>query len=154
MRFAAENPYLYRKKGETMDRVFHARMGAARYLALLMFTFMLVYCLWVKYILIAVLWGILLLHFIEKIIHTTYTLTTDGQLIIYEGRFSRRRERSLAEIVSVECRSSMQVGGRALVHYVLVVYKDGKHDALQPTNEKEFVRILEKRRKELDKTNG
>ena len=142
-----------------MDRVFHARVGAARYLALLMFTFMLVYCLWVKYILIAVLWGILLLgilllHFIEKIIHTTYTLTTDGQLIIYEGRFSRRRERSLAEIVSVECRSSMQVGGRALVHYVLVVYKDGKHDALQPTNEKEFVRILEKRRKELDKTNG
>lgn len=116
-----------------MDRVFHARVGAARYLALLMFTFMLVYCLWVKYILIAVLWGILLLHFIEKIIHTTYTLTTDGQLIIYEGRFSRRRERSLAEIVSVECRSSMQVGGRALVHYVLVVYKDGKHDALQPT---------------------
>ena len=78
-----------------MDRVFHARVGAARYLALLMFTFMLVYCLWVKYILIAVLWGILLLHFIEKIIHTTYTLTT-----------------------------------------------------------KEFVRILEKRRKELDKTNG
>ena len=66
-----------------MDRVFHARVGAARYLALLMFTFMLVYCLWVKYILIAVLWGILLLHFIEKIIHTTYTLTTDGQLIIY-----------------------------------------------------------------------
>ena len=119
-----------------------------------MFTFMLVYCLWVKYILIAVLWGILLLHFIEKIIHTTYTLTTDGQLIIYEGRFSRKRERSLAEIVSVDCRSSMQVGGRALVHYVLVVYKDGKHDALQPTNEKEFVRILEKRRKELDKTNG
>lgn len=49
-----------------MDRVFHARVGAARYLALLMFTFMLVYCLWVKYILIAVLWGILLLHFIEK----------------------------------------------------------------------------------------
>lgn len=54
------------KKEETMDRVFHARVGAARYLALLMFTFMLVYCLWVKYILIAVLWGILLLHFIEK----------------------------------------------------------------------------------------
>lgn len=92
--------------------------------------------------------------FHRKIIHTTYTLTTDGQLIIYEGRFSRRRERSLVEIVSVECRSSMQVGGRALVHYVLVVYQDGKHDAFQPTNEEEFVRILEKRRKELDKTNG
>lgn len=66
VRFTTENPYLYRKKEETMDRVFHARVGAARYLALLMFTFMLVYCLWVKYILIAVLWGILLLHFIEK----------------------------------------------------------------------------------------
>lgn len=148
MRFAAENPYLYRKKEETMDRVFHARVGAARYLALLMFTFMLVYCLWVKYILIAVLWGILLLHFIEKIIHTTYTLTADGRLVVYEGRFSRRRERSLAEVVSVERRSSMQVAGRALVRYVLVVYKDGRHDALQPVNEAEFVRVLEKRKRE------
>ena len=132
-----------------MDRVFHARMGAARYLALLMFTFMLVYCLWVKYVLIAVLWGILLLHFIEKIIHTTYTLTADGRLVVYEGRFSRRRERSLAEVVSVERRSSMQVAGRALVRYVLVVYKDGKHDALQPVNEEEFIRVLEKRKREM-----
>lgn len=132
-----------------MDRVFHARVGAARYLALLMFTFMLVYCLWVKYILIAVLWGILLLHFIEKIIHTTYTLTADGRLVVYEGRFSRRRERSLAEVVSVERRSSMQVAGRALVRYVLVVYKDGKHDALQPVNEEEFIRVLEKRKREM-----
>lgn len=131
-----------------MDRVFHARVGAARYLALLMFTFMLVYCLWVKYILIAVLWGILLLHFIEKIIHTTYTLTADGRLVVYEGRFSRRRERSLAEVVSVERRSSMQVAGRALVRYVLVVYKDGRHDALQPVNEEEFIRALGKRRRE------
>ena len=103
-----------------MDRVFHARVGAARYLALLMFTFMLVYCLWVKYVLIAVLWGILLLHFIEKIIHTTYTLTADGRLVVYEGRFSRRRERSLAEVVS----------------------------ALQPVNEEEFIRALEKRKQE------
>ena len=82
-----------------MDRVFHARIATGRYLALLLFTFMLVYCLWVKYILIAVLWGILLLHFIEKIIHTTYTLTTDGRLLIYEGRFSRLRERPLSEVV-------------------------------------------------------
>lgn len=148
VRFAAENPYLYRKKGETMDRVFHARVGAVRYLALLMFTFMLVYCLWVKYILIAVLWSILLLHFIERIIHTTYTLTADGRLVVYEGRFSRRHERSLAEVVSVERRSSMQVAGRALVRYVLVVYKDGRHDALQPVNEAEFVRVLEKRKRE------
>ena len=88
-------------------------------------------------------------HFIEKIIHTTYTLTADGRLVVYEGRFSRRRERSLAEVVSVERRSSMQVAGRALVRYVLVVYKDGKHDALQPVNEEEFIRALEKRKREM-----
>ncbi len=136
------------KNKETMDRVFHARIATGRYLALLLFTFMLVYCLWVKYILIAVLWGILLLHFIEKIIHTTYTLTTDGRLLIYEGRFSRLRERPLSEVVSVERRSSMQVAGCALVRYVLITYRDGKHDALQPTDEEEFIRVLEKRRRE------
>ena len=42
----------------------------------------------------------------------------------------------------------MQVAGRALVHYVLVIYQDGKHDALQPVNEAEFVRVLEKRKRE------
>lgn len=149
VRFAVENPYLYRKKREMTDRVFHARIGAAQYLALFLFTFMLVYCLWVKYILIAVLWSILLFHFIEKIIHTTYTLTADGRLLIYKGRFSRSRERPLAEVMSVERCSSMRMAGRVLVHYVRVYYKDGRHDVLWPANEEDFVRLLEKRRNEL-----
>ena len=43
VRFATENPYLYGKKGETMDRVFHARVGAARYLPITRFK----RCIWI-----------------------------------------------------------------------------------------------------------
>ena len=80
-----------------------------------------------------------------RLIHTTYTLTVDGRLRIDRGRFSRRRERPLSDIVSVERASSMRVAGHALVSYVLVCYKDGKQDALQPVKEEEFIRSLTKR---------
>ena len=69
----------------------------------------------------------------------------DGRLRIDRGRFSRRRERPLSDIVSVERASSMRVAGHALVSYVLVCYKDGKQDALQPVKEEEFIRSLTKR---------
>lgn len=152
VRFAAGNPYLYRKKEENMmDRVFHARIAAVQYLALILFSSMLFYCFWMKYIGLVLLWAILLLRFIEKIIHTTYTLTADGRLLIYPGRFARSRERQLADVVSVEQRSSMQIAGRALTRYVLVSYKDGSYDALQPVNEDEFVQALMKRREGADK---
>lgn len=144
VRFPAENTYLYRKK-ETMDRVFHARIATAQYLALLLFAFVLVYCLWVKYIGIALLWAILLLRFIEKVIHTTYTVTTDGRLLLDYGRFSRGREIPLSDITGVERMSSMRVGRFCAVRYVLVRYGQGKTVSLLPQNEESFVRTLEAR---------
>ena len=140
-----------KKEENMMDRVFHARIAVVQYLALILFSSMLFYCFWMKYIGLVLLWAILLLRFIEKIIHTTYTLTADGRLLVYPGRFARSRERQLADVVSVEQRSSMQIAGRALTRYVLVSYKDGSYDALQPVNEDEFVQALLKRKQGADK---
>ena len=128
-----------------MDRTFHARLLPGQCLMLLLIGFLAVWCLWEKRPVLAAVWCVWLVFLIERLIHTTYTLTADGFLLIDRGRFSRRRERPLSDIVGVERASSMQVAGRALVRYVLVRYADGKFDALSPANEDEFVRALEKR---------
>ncbi len=128
-----------------MDRTFHARLLPGQCLMLLLIGFLAVWCLWEKRPVLAAVWCVWLVFLIERLIHTAYTLTADGFLLIDRGRFSRRRERPLSDIVGVERASSMQVAGRALVRYVLVRYADGKFDALSPANEDEFVRALEKR---------
>ncbi len=128
-----------------MNRIFHARIVPGQYLFLLLVAALAFWALWEKNILLAAACMLWLVFLIERLIHTTYTLTTGGTLLIDRGRFSRRRERPLSDIVSVERASSMQVAGHALVRYVLVHYKDGKYDALQPVKEEEFIRLLTKR---------
>ena len=139
-----QNPYLCAKI-ITMNRIFHARIVPGQYLFLLLVAALAFWSLWEKNILLAAACMLWLVFLIERLIHTTYTLTVEGTLRIDRGRFNRRRERPLSDIVSVERASSMQVAGRALVRYVLVHYKDGKYDALMPVKEEEFIRQLIKR---------
>ena len=66
-----------------MNRIFHARIAAGQYLFVALAGVIAVYGLWEKQILIAVLFMLLLVVSIEKLIHTTYTVTADGY---YVGR--------------------------------------------------------------------
>ena len=125
-----------------MNRIFHARIAAGQYLFVALAGAIAVYGLWEKQILIAVLFMLLLVVSIEKLIHTTYT---DNRLLLFFGRFSRGKEILLKDITSVERASSMQIGGFAVMRYVLVRYGEGKCAALLPVKEEEFIRLLEQR---------
>lgn len=131
-----------------MNRIFHARIVPGQYLFLLLMAVLAFWSLWEKNILLAAACMLWLVFLIERLIHTTYTLTADGFLLIDRGRFSRRRKRPYADIVSVSRASSMQVAGHAVVRYVLVRYKDGAYDALLPVKEEEFIRQLTRRMEE------
>ena len=102
-----------------MNRIFHARIAAGQYLFVALAGAIAVYGLWEKQILIAVLFMLLLVVSIEKLIHTTYTVTADNKLLLFFGRFSRGKEILLKDITSVERTSSMQIGGFAVMRYVL-----------------------------------
>ncbi|WP_018665679.1 PH domain-containing protein [Bacteroides gallinarum] len=130
-----------------MNRIFHARIAAGQYLFVVLAGAMAVYGLWEKHILVAVLFMLLLVVSIEKLIHTTYTVTTDDRLLLSFGRFSRGREILLKDITSVERTSSMQIGKFAVMRYVLVRYGKDKCAALLPVKEEEFIRLLEERRR-------
>lgn len=129
-----------------MNRIFHARIAVGQYLFLALIGILTIFMLWDKYPLPAALCMLWLVITIEKLIHTTYTVTPDGKLILFFGRFSRGKEIPLKDIISVERASSMRVGRFAVMRYVLVKYgQNEKCAALLPVKEEEFIRLLEER---------
>lgn len=128
-----------------MNRIFHARIAAGHCLFVVLSGAIAVYSLWEKNILVALLFMLLLVAVIEKLIHTTYTVTADGRLLLYFGRFSREKEIRLDDIIAVERASSMRIGRFAVMRYVLVRYGEDRCVALLPVKEQEFVRLLEQR---------
>lgn len=145
-----ENIYLSGKNPAVgMDRIFHARIFPAQILWVALVAFLAVWALWQKHPVLAAVFMLCLVFSIERLIHTVYTVTADGRLVVYRGRFSRSSERCIADIASVGRATSVRVGGRTLFTYVLLVYKDGRYEALQPVKEEEFISLLERRIRDL-----
>lgn len=129
-----------------MNRIFHARIATGQYLFLLIATVVTIHQMWVKHVLIALLFMLLLIVVIERLIHTTYTITSDGRLVLHYGRFSRSKEIALKDITDVRRASGMRVGGFAVMRHVLVSYGDkGKCVMLLPVKEDEFIKMLQRR---------
>lgn len=128
-----------------MNRIFHARIAWYQYLVLTLFTINGVAALWSKYIILAVLLLLFVIVLIEQIIHTSYTVTTDGTLEVYRGRFSRKKIIPIREITSVDVCRSMRFGRFSVTRYVLIGYGKEKYEALMPVREREFVEMLEKK---------
>lgn len=138
-----------RAKSDRMNRIFHARITWYQYVALVLFTVNGGVALWCKFAIVGALLLLLVVVLIEQIIHTTYTLTPDGMLEIYQGRFVRRRVVPLREITSVEVCRSMRFGAFSVTRYVLIGYGKGLFVSVMPVKEREFVELIEKRRHEM-----
>ena len=128
-----------------MNRIFHARIAWYQYFLLIVLTVNAVGALWTKTILLAVLLMLFMIVLVEQIIHTTYTVTTDGKLLVYKGRFSRKKEINLTEISSVEQCRSMKLGRFSVTRYVLIGYGKGKFEAVMPVKEREFMELMAKK---------
>ena len=117
-----------------INRTFHYRVSFLNYAAIIVVAVAALCAFWHKSAANAVVGFALMVVvvlMVERIVHTAYTLTADGRLRVSKGRFSRRVEILLADIVSVET-----VHGRLLpVRYVLVRYGAGHELAVQPANE-------------------
>lgn len=132
-----------------MNRIFHARIAAGQYLFLLIATAVTIHEMWMKHAVLTITFMLLLIIAIERLIHTTYTLTADGRLLLYFGRFTRSKEILLKDITSVERASSMKIGRFAVMRYVLVRYgTKGKCAVLLPVKEEMFIKTLTERLRE------
>ncbi|MBO7417775.1 MAG: PH domain-containing protein [Bacteroidaceae bacterium] len=129
-----------------MNRIFHARITLGQYLFLLIVSGMSFWALWDKHIVLAIVLVIILLLGIEKLIHTTYTLTPDGNLVLYYGRFMSGKTIPLQEVNDVEQAYYMRLFGYGLMRCVLV-HHTGKTEALMPVKEEEFIELINKKAK-------
>lgn len=80
----------------------------------------------------------------ERVLHSSCTLT-DDRLLIDRGRFARRREILLCDIV----RCTPMTGIFGLSHYLLIEYGAGRLTTVQLSEEAAFMRELKKRQERL-----
>ena len=128
-----------------MDRIFHARIAFYQYLLLIVFAATAFIFLWFKYSLAAILLVFLLIFIIEKIIHTTYTVTKDNKLVVYRGRFARKIIIPLADVTALRRGNSMKFGRFSVTSYILVEYGENRFVSVMPIKEDEFVKLIDKR---------
>jgi len=133
-----------------MNRTFHVRITWYQYLYLILLGGLSFFLLWDKSIILAAICMVLLVFLIERFIHTTYTITNDGQLIISSGRFRKSKNIWLKDITSVLQRKSVNILGFSMLRYVMIGYGADRYVSLLPLKETEFVHLLEARRKELN----
>lgn len=132
-----------------MNRIFHARIAWYQYFLLVVLTVNAVGALWCKYILPAVLLMLMLIVVIEQIIHTVYTVTTDGNLEISRGRFIRKKVIPISEITTIQRYRSMKFGSFSVTNYILIEYGKDKFASVMPVKEREFVELIEKKMKSI-----
>lgn len=127
-----------------MNRIFHARIAWYQYFLLVILSVNAFAALWGKHIILAALMMLLLIVVIEQVIHTTYTITSTGELILSYGRFVRKKTILLKEITAVRKVHSMKFGSFSVTNYVLIEYGKGKFASALPVKEREFIEKLGK----------
>lgn len=123
-----------------MHRVFHHRFSIPSLCGILLFAVLTFYFLWQKMALVALPLAAVWVLMIERVLHTTYTLT-DSRLIISRGRFARVCVIDIGSVIGCHPMSNCL----GLVHYVLIEYGDGRTVSVQPQCELEFIGELYKR---------
>ena len=125
-----------------MNRIFHARVPWYTPILLVLLTIVAVWAYWHWQGIVAFMALALMFLIIERAINTTYTLTTNGRLIIHRGRFSKEIVIPLADIRRIERIRSARLGAFCLKRYLLVHYAQGQTVSLIPTKEEELLKLL------------
>lgn len=132
----------YRKM---MNRIFHVKIAGGTYLFLILFTALMVTAFWYQHSIAGLIMAAALIVNIERIIHSIYTLTAEGKLVVYYGRFYKGKTISLTDITDVELKRSSGFGGMMASTYVLVHYAEGRLLSLVPVKPEEFITVLVRR---------
>jgi hypothetical protein len=124
-----------------MNRLFNAKIetGSCMLLAaILAATIFLVWTLRNGIVICIML--LLLTVMVERIIHTNYTITPDGKLIVHTGRFSKDKIIDLSQAASVRQMAAMRIFGKPIRTFVIIECKDGQVHSFIPKEEEKFVK--------------
>ena len=131
-----------------MNRVFHSKITWYNYFYLLVLSGTTIALLWEKQIIIGVILMLLLIVLIERIIHTTYTVTANGELILSYGRFTKQKTVLVSKITQIERIKTLKAGKFYLTKYLFIIYNGG-FIAVTPVKEDEMIEYLVKKNPEI-----
>ena len=127
-----------------MNRIFHHRFTLPAKCSIALFALLAFWLFWQRMPVVALAVVVVVLMMMERVLHGSYTLTAD-RLLIDRGRFARRREIRLCDIV----RCTPMTGIFGLSHYLLIEYGAGRLTTVQLSEEAAFMRELKKRQERL-----
>lgn len=136
-----------------MYRQFQAKIPFGNYVLLAALLSVAIYLIWQTtavprqicgIIIAAVLFFMVLI--VERMIHTTYTLTGDNKLIIHTGRLNKDSVISIDEIERIDRINRLRIAGKSMQTSIVIVLHDGKEVFVNPKNEEDFIKCIAKRR--------
>lgn len=130
-----------------MNRIFHARVPWYTVLFLILLAGITIWSYWERLGLVALISLLWMVVLIERTIHTTYTVTTDGKLVVHRGRFSKDIIVPLTDIRRIELIRSAAIGPICLKRYLLVHCEKGRTLSLIPARGEEMVMYIKEKRK-------
>lgn len=126
-----------------MNKVFHEKITLGKMVFLFLEMAIFTWFAWYKMPLPALCFLILVVYTLEMLLHSTYTITSDGRLVIYKGRFQKEKVYFLQDIDHIEDgHYSFNLGFR-VGSYLLLVLKNGTEKGITPNKEKEFIDYIE-----------
>ncbi len=139
-----------------MNRQFHAKVSMRSYVllaALLSVAISFIWSTdhiarqWIGLVLAVAL--LLMIIIIERIINTTYTITSGGTLVIHKGRFSKDIVVPIEKIDRIDRINRNRIAGRPLVTYLVIVLRDGTEYGVMPKNEEDFIKCITRKRQNI-----
>lgn len=85
---------------------------------------------------------LLMVLIVERMIHTTYTITADRTLIIRRGKLSRTLIIPLDDISRIDRINRLRVGGKPLQTFLVIVLQSGAEHYITPRNEEDFIQCI------------
>lgn len=134
---------------DQMNKIFHTKITGSILFLLVGEIALFGFFLWNRLPIPSLLILMLAIMTMEYMLHSTYTVTSDGRLILYRGRFLRTHTFKLDEIDRLE---SNYYSFRIFVRwgrYVLLVLKDGRQLGIRPDHESDFIHYIEYKKTQL-----
>jgi hypothetical protein len=128
-----------------MNRTFRYKIGHLTYVLLTILGLAFLYSMWTKQIIVALCFVVFHLYVLERSLHTSYTITQEGDLIFRFGRFHKAKRIALTTITEIQPIRILPFGKYHLYRYLLITCGH-QHYTAMVDNEEEFLRCIERKR--------
>lgn len=126
-----------------MKRTFQGRITIGMMIVFFILLSLTFYFAWQKNVLASPLL-VLVIFLLERLLHTSYTVTSSGYLIIQKGRFSKIVHLDIQDIVRIEKGISVYAK-TGLYSYLNLILNDGRVISIWPQQEDEFLSYIKKK---------